>query len=208
MVIDILKTLIVGICAALPPGPILVLVLGKCVQKGRNSGLITALGSVTVDMFYTTVALFALGYFQKFMSSYEKEVTLAGGLLLIVVGFCMAFRSYRKKNMPVDESAGPGDYFQAVGMGFSNIGAVAMIFALLAMFGVADGTPRDWHVLPLIAAEVVGEIIYWIALTHYVSKLKGRISVQKMSIVNVLMGLAIAVFGVVMLVKGVFLYLV
>ncbi|MCQ2115852.1 MAG: LysE family translocator [Bacteroidales bacterium] len=208
MVIDILKTVAVGVCAAIPPGPILVLVLGKCMQKGRNSGLLTALGSVTVDMLYTTIALFALGYFQRFMDSFEKEVMLGGGIVLVAVGALMALKACRKSSRPINESAGPGDYFQALGMGFSNLGAVAMIFALLAIFGVADGTPRDWHMLPFIAAEAAGEILYWSLLTYYAAKLKGRISVERMSIVNVLMGVAIAVFGVVMTVKGIVMYVV
>lgn len=207
MVIDILKTLIVGVCAAIPPGPILVLVIGKCMQKGRNSGMLTAMGSVTVDLIYTTVALFALAYFQKFMNLFEKEVTLGGGILLLVVGVFMAVKSMKKKIGPIREKAGAGDYFQAVGMGFSNLGAVAMIFALLAIFGVADGTPRDWHMLPLILAESAGEILYWLFFTYFVAKLKGKISVEKMSVVNIIMGIAIAVFGVVMLVKGTLLFI-
>ncbi len=205
MATDILKAVIVGICASIPPGPVLALVLGKCLGKGAKSGFVTALGSVTVDLVYTAVALFALKYFQSLMDTHQKFLLLCGGLLLIGIGLYLTLKAKRKKFAAVDEAPGPGDYFQAMGVGFSNPGAVAMIFALLAIFNVGNGVPRDWHMLPLIAAETVGEILYWSVFTHYAAKLKDKISVEKISLVNLLMGVAIVIFGIVMLVRALIL---
>ena len=52
MLIDILKSYLIGICAAAPLGPIAILVLQKTLHYGHRGGFTSALGSTLVDTTY------------------------------------------------------------------------------------------------------------------------------------------------------------
>lgn len=210
MVTDILKAILVGICAVLPLGPIAIFVLSKCLNKGRRAGMVTALGSVTVDTVFSIVAIFALAFFQDFMDNNHEWVSFGGGVILLIVGAVMAFRNpYRKSDRAVErekdkEKASPADYFQALGMGLSNIGAILVIFGLFAFFGICDDSPRDWSVAPIIIAFACGETLYWLLFTFVASRFHGKLSVDKMVWGNRFMGIVLAIIGLAFLADGIF----
>ena len=41
MILDILKAILVGVCASVPVGPIAILVIQKSLSKGHKAGFIT-----------------------------------------------------------------------------------------------------------------------------------------------------------------------
>lgn len=210
MVQDILKAILVGICAAIPIGPIAIFVLSKCLNKGHRSGMVTAMGSVFVDTVYSIVAIFALAIFQDFMANNREWVSFGGGMILLGVGIVMLFRNpYRKSARATardkDKSnASPADFFQAILMGFSNIGAVLVIFGLFAAFHICDGAPRDWSLAPIVIAFACGETSYWLLFTYIASRFHGRLSVDKMVWANRFMGIILAILGLAFLADGVF----
>ena len=58
MLIDILKSYLIGICAAAPLGPIAILVLQKTLHYGHRGGFTSALGSTLVDTTYAIISIF------------------------------------------------------------------------------------------------------------------------------------------------------
>ena len=62
MILDIFKGFIIGATAAMPVGPIAILVIQKTMGKGRQAGFVTGLGASVVDTMYAIIALFALAF--------------------------------------------------------------------------------------------------------------------------------------------------
>ena len=58
MGIEVFRAFLVGICAAVPAGPVLLLVLQKTLSRGREAGILTGLGSAFADTLFATVGLF------------------------------------------------------------------------------------------------------------------------------------------------------
>ena len=86
MLEELLKGLIVGICASVPLGPIGVLCIQRTLSKGRNSGFITGLGAAVSDTFFAAIALLSLSFVQRILSDYQDIVMIVGGLIVGAFG--------------------------------------------------------------------------------------------------------------------------
>ena len=75
MILDILKAMLVGVCASVPVGPIAILVIQKSLSKGHKAGFITSLGSVFVDTVFSIIAIFALAFVQDFLARRLYDMT-------------------------------------------------------------------------------------------------------------------------------------
>ena len=91
MILDILKAMLVGVCASVPVGPIAILVIQKSLSKGHKAGFITSLGSVFVDTVFSIIAIFALAFVQDFLARNHNWISLIGGIIVIILGASMAF---------------------------------------------------------------------------------------------------------------------
>ena len=60
MILTVFKALPVGVIAAIPIGPILVMVIQRTTCYGRRCGLMVGLGATMVDMMYAAIGLMAV----------------------------------------------------------------------------------------------------------------------------------------------------
>lgn len=220
MILDILKAMLVGVCASVPIGPIAILVIQKSLSKGHIAGFITSLGSVFVDTIFSIVAIFALAFVQDFLARNHNWISLLGGLIVIVIGAIMAFTDSRKKQEKIEEKleekaarrhrrkASPSDFAQALLMGLTNPGAILVIFALFAFFGIgATNTPHEWNVAPVVLGVATGSAIYWFLMTWLISRFSDKIDVDKMVWINRITGIIVVIIGLAFFSDGVFRFI-
>lgn len=203
---QLLRAFLVGVCASIPIGPIAILVVRNSLGKGRGSGLVTALGACFVDTIFSAIAIFALAYVQKFMDDAEVLVLLVGGLIVAALGAVMAFRNpfhhlKRDRRNPRPEAK---EFFKACALGFSNPGAILVMFALMAFFGLGNIPAGDWRIGPIIVMICLGSASYWLVLTLVLSRFSDRISLSKLVWVNRIAGYLILMFGLIMMFQGLF----
>ena len=67
-------------------------------------------------------------------------------------------------------TASPKDFGQAVAMAFTNPGAIFVMFALFAFFGLAKDEPHTWKIVPLILSVSLGSMTYWFFMSWLISK--------------------------------------
>jgi len=203
MATDIVKALAVGIIVAAPAGPVLLLVVRNTAAMGMGAGVATGFGSALADMLYAAVAMFAIAFVANFIDGHSGEISLAGGIVVAVIG-AVIFTKRQVKAPSGSVSVGPGKLFscvaQAVGCVFSNVGALAFMFALLAGFGLEAGHVSSpvWLVVACIG---LGELLYWIAVSFVLSRFV-RPSARTMSFLSVTAGMVICAFGVFIAIKG------
>ena len=138
MILDILKGFIIGAAAAMPVGPIAILVIQKTMGKGRQAGFVTGMGASVVDTMYAIIALFALAFAQSLIEKHENIILLVGGTILALIGISMALSNPFRKRPKSDgkSNVSSKDFLQAVAMGISNPMAIFVMFALFAFFGI------------------------------------------------------------------------
>ena len=207
MVLDIIKGFVVGMCASMPVGPIAILVVQKTMSKGRQAGFVSGLGASVVDTIYAIVALFALAFAQNAIERHENIILLVGGAILTLIGISMALSNpFRKKRKGDDgkSEVSSKDFLQAIAMGISNPMAIFVMFALFAFFGVAEDTPRDWNVAPIILSVSSGSVTYWFLLSWLLSRFRDKFSLRTLLWISRVMGAIVIIIGLGLIGQGLF----
>lgn len=205
MWIDMLKGFAVGMCASAPIGPIAILVVQKSLSKGHKAGFVSGLGASVVDTMYALIAIFALAFAQKFIEDHKNIILIAGGAVLVILGFSMAFSDpFRKVKTDGESSVSPKDFGQAVAMGLSNPMAIFVMFTLFAFFGLANDAPHNWSITPIILSVSLGSVTYWFSISWLLSRFRKNFKMRTILWISRITGAIIVIIGMALLGQGLF----
>ena len=204
MMLDILKGLLIGICASVPLGPIAILVLQKSLSEGHRAGFMAGLGAFLVDTLYAVIAMFALAFAESFIEDHRILIMVGGGIIVILLGCSMAFKDpFRKmKEEHQTPSYSLKDFFQAVIMGISNPGAIFVIFALFAFFGI-QLEPHDFRVAPILLSLSGGSALYWFLFSWAFSRFRKNFKLSTLLWLNRAAGVIVIIIGIALVAEGV-----
>jgi len=199
MVMMLLKSILVGMCAAAPLGPVAFMVMQKTLENGRRDGVLTGFGSALADTLYACVGFMALSLISAFIDANGALIMIVGGSVVMVIGIVMAVRNPFKK-MELREEwryvSYPSKTFLAA---LANPAALAVMMALLASFQIDSSTVPAWAALPLVFC---GEMLWWTIFTLVIDRFCRNLPRKVLVIVNLVLGIAVGIFGLVLLVKG------
>lgn len=204
MLLDILKGFIIGICASVPLGPIAILVIQKSLSDGQKAGFLAGLGACLVDTLFAVIAIFALAIAETFIENYRVLIMVGGGIIVTVLGCGLALKDpFRKmKHEEPSPSYSLKDFFQAVIMGISNPGAILVIFALFAFFGI-ELEPHDFRVAPILLALSAGSALYWFLFSWIFSKMRRNFKLSTILWINRITGIIVTIIGIALVTEGV-----
>ncbi len=207
ILLDIIKGFAIGICASAPVGPIAIMVIQKSLSKGHYAGFITGLGSCVVDTIFSIIAIFALAAAEQLINQHRELILLVGGLVVTILGWSMSTSDPFRKLKAREESRSSisvTDFLQAVAMGLSNPGAIFVIFALFAFFGIGPLDRTDWRVAPIILSVSLGAAFYWFVVTWLLSHFRKRFKLRTILWINRITGAVIIMIGLVLMGEGLF----
>lgn len=200
MIIEVLKSLLVGVCAAAPVGPVLIIVLQRTLCHGRKAGVAAGAGSAAADTLWATLGVFALALVQGFVNEHQGLIMAIGGAIIGAIGCAMFFKD--SSSSIEKEAAAPkaGFALQTFGSAMSNPAALAVMLALLAMFKLdaANATIPVWLVLIGVFA---GEFCYWLVVTFLVSRFL-KVTAKTLKIISKIAGAAVIGIGIFLIIKG------
>ena len=203
--VDIIKAFMVGIAASIPVGPVAILVVQKSLSKGHRAGFVTGLGASVVDTLFAVIAMFALAFTQKFLNDHEVAILLGGGAILIGLGLSMALKDpFRKMKADGTSKASAADFMQAVLMTISNPGAIFVMLALFAFFGITDRAPSTWHVAPILLSVAGGSVVYWFLISWGLGHFRNKFKMNTILWISRVTGALVVIIGIVLLTQGLF----
>lgn len=218
MIVDLLKAIVVGVAASAPIGPIAIFVIQRTLCNGFKPGFIVSLGATVVDTVYAVVAIFALTFVQDFIEGNSIPIFICGGAIIIALGLSMALANpFRKLKVDgngndvvscsdktlSDSDVSTGDFLKACAMGFSNPGAIAVMLALMAFFGIGESRPTDWSFFPIIIGIAGGSVLYWLAVTELLSKFRSQFNMRTILWINRSAGAIVIILGLATLAEGI-----
>ncbi len=205
LLVDILKAFLVGFAASVPVGPVAILVVQKTLSKGYKAGFITGLGASVVDTLFAVVAVFALAATQKFLNEHQLVILIAGGAILVGIGLSMALKDpFRKMRADGTSKASATDFLQAVFMTISNPGAVFVMLALFAFFGITDTSSSSWRVAPLLLSVAGGSVTYWFLLSWGLGHFRHKFTMNSLLWISRVTGALVVIIGIVLLAQALF----
>lgn len=203
MLFEILKAMLAGAISAVPVGPILILVIQKTLCAGRPAGMMTGLGSSLADAVFAAIGLFALSLVQDVLATHQTLILGLGGIVIVGVGLIMM-----RSHTSLDGYSGPsnmsmvGYALQAFTGALSNLGALAVMMALLASFGL-DSPDRVSPTWALILAVFGGQMLYWNLVTILINKFI-RVSARTLDRISRISGIIVVILGICLSIKGIF----
>ena len=197
----ILKGFLIGVIAAIPIGPILMLTIQKSVSDGRKAGFSCGLGGTAVDTLCAIISAFALSGIGDYVKTHTTVIELVGGLFVMFVGFNM-FRTHVPKTRRKRPYSAK-NFVKAFSMGLSNPAAIAVMLALFTFFKMDMSDVPHWIPVVSILALAFGSASYWYCVSRLVAHLGDRFNFKVLVIINRIAAIAIFIFGAILLYKGI-----
>ena len=196
----ILKGFLIGIIAAIPVGPIMMLTIQKSVSDGRKAGFSCGLGGTAVDTICAVISAFALSSIGDYVQAHTTIIELVGGLFVMFVGFNM-FRSRIPKSRRKRPYSAK-NFVKAFTMGLSNPAALAVMLALFAFFKMDMSDIPGWIPFASILALAFGSACYWYCFSRIAAHFGDRFNFRLLFFINRIAAIAIFIFGAILVYKG------
>ena len=178
-----------------------------CIGPGHKAGFITGMGACVVDTVFSIIAIFALAAAEQLINEHRELILLCGGIVVTILGWSMNASDPLRKLRAREKRQGSvslTDFLQSVLMGLSNPGAIFVIFALFAFFGIGPLDRSDWRVTPIVLSVSLGSAFYWFVVTWLLSRFGKKFKMRTILWINRITGAVIIVIGLVLIGEGLF----
>ena len=197
-----LRGLAIGLVFGVPAGAIGALTIQRTLERGFFSGLITGAGSSAVDLIYSCVAVFGITIISDFLTAYQDIIRIIGGTLILLLGIVIL----RKRELTAarqDTKATPVFYFlSALAAAIMNPATILSFMVAFTAFDIS-GDLNSFQGIGLIAGILVGTLCWWSALSGVVAYFCKSVTEYIYQWLNRILGIFMALLGLVMFVQGV-----
>ncbi|MBK1870343.1 LysE family translocator [Aestuariivirga sp. YIM B02566] len=193
----------IGIAVTAPLGPVNLTVIRSALRAGMAGGMAAASGSIAGDALFATLAAYGVRWVEDWVHAHSQAIQIVGGLLLIFIGVRTAMHHVKDAELSLSD-LGRGAYvrkgFTCFFLTVTNPGALLGFFAIFSgLGGVLDLGSVPYRPLNAVVGVILGTLLWWGFVTYLVTHIKGRVTSYTLVRLNIWAGVAIAVFGVVIL---------
>lgn len=193
----------IGIAVTAPLGPVNLTVIRSALRAGMAGGMAAASGSIAGDALFATLAAYGVRWVEDWVHTNSEAIQIVGGLLLIFIGVRTAMHHVKDAELSLSD-LGRGAYvrkgFTCFFLTVTNPGALLGFFAIFSgLGGVLDLGSVPYRPLNAVVGVILGTLVWWGFVTYLVTHIKGRVTSYTLVRLNIWAGVAIAVFGVVIL---------
>ncbi len=189
--------MLVGFVGAMPIGPIGILCIRRVLAFGRKQGITTGLGGATADIVYITAALFSVKVIADFVTLEQYTIRLCGGMAVIVIGI-FTMRSHPDSRLITSSKFEHTRLFASTFLlALTNPVPFLGFTALLSAIGIRIMAGEIVALILFIAGVFLGSLTWFSLLANVAGAIRGRVTDQKLSIINKIAGLILIVLGVI-----------
>ncbi len=177
-------------------------------EKGRQSGFYTGIGAALSDLFYCLLAGLGLSFVTDFITAHQDLFQIGGSIILMIFALFMILRSPVQglKHDDAKKVNFTNDAVTGFAFTLSNPLIIFLIFPLFARFGFPSAEYQFYHIIIGYVFIVVGALLWWLAITFVVDKLRAKFNIKSMWLINKIMGSIIMLVGIYGLISGLLYY--
>jgi threonine/homoserine/homoserine lactone efflux protein len=193
----------IGLALAIPVGPVGLMVFRRSLLHRIRSGLITGMGAALADSLLCAVLAFGITAISDFISQHRVTLENCGGVLLLVIGY-FVWHTSPPNEMPKTKPPCPGwfgDFSSALLLTLGNPMTIIGAGGIFAGFAVAAQVSNRFDAALLISGVFSGSMLWWVTLCFLAGRLREKASGYWMRRINQGCGIAVAVFGLVQIVR-------
>lgn len=185
-----------GLLISVPLGPVGVLIIRKTLNRGRYAGYFGGAGATLADTFFAIIAGFGVSIITDFIDSYQTEIRLIGGIILMVLAYKIFMSNVvdqiRKKGKKNTLWA---DFMHTYFLTLSNPLTIIVIGAIFATGGPGKNATQI-DILTLILGVFAGASSWWLTLVTVINLFRKKIRLKSLWYLNKITGILIFLFGV------------
>lgn len=191
------KGLIVGVVASAPMGPVGVLCIQRTLNKGRWYGLVTGLGAAVSDIIYAIITGVGMSFVIEFIENPRTMyfLQLVGSVLLFFFGHYTFRTNPHLRPSSKQKGTLTHNCFTAFLVTFSNPLIIFLFLALFARFTFVVPEHLGQQVLGYISI-FLGAMLWWYGLTYIVDKLRLTFELERIGLINRIIGVTVMVASV------------
>jgi threonine/homoserine/homoserine lactone efflux protein len=191
----------VGLLAAIPIGPVNLLVVRRTLAYDPLHGFMSGLGAVLADAVYACITAFGFTALAQLIKGHSTALEIVGGLMLLYFGARMYLA-------PPDARPDNGDQGESKTLPLLRammstfalaVTNPATLLAFTAMFagvaGIVGQNASFYGAAFLVAGVLAGSTFWWFTLTTITGLFHRHIDDRIMAIINKVSGVIVTVFG-------------
>jgi threonine/homoserine/homoserine lactone efflux protein len=192
-----------GLIAAIPIGPVNLLVVRRSLAYDPLHGFMSGLGAVLADAVYASITAFGFTAIARLIRGHSTTLQVVGGLMLFYFGARMYLAPpelrFEDGCRPRETAALP--LLRAMATTFAlAVTNPATLLAFTAMFagvaGLVGQQASFYGAAFLVAGVLAGSTTWWFTLTTITGLFHAHIDERVMTIINKASGVVITAFGV------------
>lgn len=188
----------IGVAVAAPIGPVNLICIRRTLKYGMLNGFASGAGAAVGDGMFAIAAAFGVTAVISFVTAYSGWLQLVGGVFLLGLGVRTWFDHPHLDDKLPEGSL--GDLLPVISVTFFlTITNPATMLGFVAIFGgVADftiGTEDYMRASILVASVIGGSVLWWAAITGFVSLFRDRMTDTGLVILNKASAAIIVLFG-------------
>ena len=196
------KGLLLGFSVAAPVGPIGVLCINRTINKNFAAGFVSGLGAATADLIYGLIAGLGLTAVSTFLIDQKIWIQLIGLVFLIYLGIKTIIKKDNDIEFKSEVDKGLlKDYFSTLILTITNPITILFFIAVFSGLGLSNTINGFHSVMQLILGVFIGSCIWWLFLSGLTDKLKTRISKHILKWIDLVSGILILFFGLLILIN-------
>jgi threonine/homoserine/homoserine lactone efflux protein len=201
----LLRGLAIGFGIAAAVGPISVLTIRRTLASGFLVGFVSGIGVALADATYGAIAAFGVTAVSDLLVDLRRPLGLVGGAFLIWLGLrTLLARVPDRANTERDDAAASrglaGAFLSILALTLTNPMTILSFAAIFAGLGVAGSGLQGAATVTL--GVFLGSLLWWLVLTSIVSRLRSRVTPDRLRLVNVGSGILVAGFGIVAVISA------
>lgn len=196
-----------GLVISAPVGPVNILCIQRTLARGFWAGVAIGAGAICADFVISAMAALGISALSGLMKSYEVEIQMIGGLILIGFGLKIFFSHPKlfgsEPGMPRLRGH-VGAMPQSFLLTITNPGAILGIFAIFGSVSSAiGGFESHLESLMILTGLLLGASFWWICLTRLIAAFRGKMTEKRLELINKIAGLILAGGGAGLIVKNI-----
>jgi putative LysE/RhtB family amino acid efflux pump len=206
----ILSGVFIGLIVAVPIGPVNLICIRRTLTFGPLNGFIAGLGAALGDGIFATVIGFGLTAVRQWIEHHSTTIQLSGGFLLLIFGAYTYIadplhgRGVDKKEVQEPRRASLGRTFAStLALTITNpatLFAFTVLFAGVGGIAATSDTGR-FDAFFIVLGVVSGSTLWWFTLTTFVGLFHARIDAAVMKVINHVSGVAVCLFGFIVIAR-------
>ena len=202
-----LQSLLIGYSGAVMPGPLLTYTMDKSIRSGVKAGILIIIGHAILEIALIALILLGAG---KYLDTEKAQLIIGvvGGIALLYFGFSMLKDVYMKK-ITVDFTEGSaGSGYGSILLGGALISALNPYFTIwwvvigLSLIINAYNSMGVAGIIVFYIGHLMADATWYISISGMISKARGLFNLRIYRIIIVILGIALAGFGVSFLVSS------